>query len=88
MQTSHQNSKNGTKKFLKTSTFQTKYCILICYHPSVSDLDVPYIIAKIPINKYQHRYKFIETSKNLIFKNQKYIDDFKHLTILNSVKVR
>ena len=50
-------------------TFQTKYCILICYRPSVSNLDAPYIIAKIPISKYQHHYKFIETSKISIFKN-------------------
>ena len=45
--------------------------------PSISDHDAPYIIAKIPTDKYQPRYKFIRDMKN--FDLQKYIDDFMQL---------
>ena len=49
--------------------------VLSC--PSISDHDAPYIIAKMPIIKYQPRCKFIRYMKN--FDLQKYIDDFKLL---------
>ena len=45
--------------------------------PSISDHDEPYIIVKIPINKYQPSYKFIRDIKT--FDLQKYIDAFKQL---------
>ena len=49
--------------------------VLSC--PSISKHDAPYIIAKIPTNKYQPHYKFIRDMKK--FYLQKYIDDFKQL---------
>ena len=45
--------------------------------PSISDHDAPYLIAKIPTNKYQPYYKFIGDMKNSNL--HKYFDDFKQL---------
>ena len=59
-------------------TFQTKYFFLnVLPCPSISDHHAPYIIAKIPTNKYQPLYIFIRDMKN--FDLQKYIDDVKQL---------
>ena len=45
--------------------------------PTVSDHDAPYIIANIPTNKYQIRYKFMRNLKH--FDLETYINDFKAL---------
>ena len=50
-------------------------CSKVLPYPSISDHDAPYIIAKVPTNAYQSRYKFIRNMKS--FDLQKYIDDFK-----------
>ena len=45
--------------------------------PTVSDRDAPYIIANIPTNKYQIRYKFMRNLKH--FDLETYINDFQVL---------
>ena len=47
--------------------------------PTISDHDAPYIIANMPVNKFETRYKYIRNLKN--FELEKYVQDFKTLPI-------
>ena len=47
--------------------------------PTISDHDAPYIIANMPVNKFETRYKYIRNLKN--FELEKYVQDFKALPI-------
>ena len=47
--------------------------------PTISDHNAPYIIANMPVNKFQTRYKYKRNLKN--FELKKYVQDFKTLPI-------
>ena len=47
--------------------------------PTISDHDAPYIIANMPVNKFETRYKYIRNLKN--FELEKYVQDFRALPI-------
>ena len=49
--------------------------VLLC--PTISDHDAPYIIANMPVNKFQTKYKYKRNLKN--FELKKYVQDFKTL---------
>ena len=42
--------------------------------PTINDQDAPYIIANMPVNKFETRYKYIRKLKN--FELEKYVQDF------------
>ena len=42
--------------------------------PAISDHEAPYIIANMPVNKFETRYKYIRKLKN--FELEKYVQDF------------
>ena len=46
---------------------------------TISDQDAPYIIANMPANKFETRYKYIRNLKN--FKLEKYVQYFRALAI-------
>ena len=51
--------------------------VILC--PTISDHEAPYIIANMPVNKFETRYKYIRSLK--AFEIQKYFQDFKVLPI-------
>ena len=47
--------------------------------PTINDHDAPYIIANMPVNKFETRHKYTRNLKNFEF--EKYVQDLKALPI-------
>ena len=58
---------------------QTKFSIQMLPCPTISDQDAPCIIANMPVNKFDTKYKYIRNLKN--FELEKNVQDLKTLLI-------